>query len=95
MLSESVLRVPLNRRFVLLHYCFIATTTRVVLFVSCDKMAFNGEGPHNKRQRTDTDPANNRVSRHKIIKSHPVQRGIVDNNRGGSHPELFSLIKSS
>lgn len=26
------------------------------------KMAFNGDGPHNKRQRTDTDPANNRVS---------------------------------
>lgn len=28
----------------------------------CFKMAFNGDGPHTKRQRTETDSANNRVS---------------------------------
>lgn len=39
----------------------------------CYKMAFNGEGPHTKRQRTDTDPASNRVSTpQKNFKTRPM-----------------------
>lgn len=31
------------------------------VFVSIHKMAFNGDGPHNKRQRTDAETSNHRV----------------------------------
>lgn len=80
--SESVLRVPLQRRVDL--FC-----NECVCF--CYKMAFNGEGPHSKRQRTDTDPASNRVSIH--VKSSLETRPCTITG-GASHPELFSLIKS-
>lgn len=56
-------------------------------------MAFNGDGPHTKRQRTDTDPTSNRVSTRRQFKGALPRGGPRVNS--DSHPhELFSLIKS-
>lgn len=52
--KPTVLRVPFSRCEEILISVFGSV---------CFKMAFNGDGPHSKRQRTATDTANNRVSK--------------------------------
>jgi heterogeneous nuclear ribonucleoprotein L len=57
----------------------------------CFKMAFNGDGPHTKRQRTETDSANNRGHTGNYTTTEEPRRKRQDESKP-NHVLLFTII---